>query len=236
MFKLKRVMVSIALVAVGLLTSLGYSALAQAPKPVTPAPITRPATGSGTSPATGPATGAQLSPIDRAFIMDAGQANVGNLALGQLALQKATSSEVKQFAQAEIDEQKQVRADMSRILPRLGVTAPSEPAPKHQAALAQLQKLSGDRFNQAFLDEGGVNGHLEIAAVYQREAAFGQNPDLVALANKGLPIIRQHFTTASSLTNYRFAEVARRFNAVPAASGVLTNPGSTVPAPTSPAP
>ena len=87
--------------------------------------------------------------------------------------------------------------------------------------MAQLSQLSGDRFTQAYLDEGGVNAHLENAALFQREAAFGQNPDLIALANKGLPIIRQHFTTASNLTNYRFAQVTRRFNADRSTSGVV---------------
>lgn len=142
----------------------------------------------------------------------AAEAGTANIQLGQLALQRATSPQVKQFAQAEINEQQNVSAELKRIAPPAGVTLPTTPGPKYQAALRQLSQLSGQQFDQAYMSEGGVNAHLENAATFQREAAFGQNPDLVRLANNGLPIINQHFSTASSLTNYRFAQVPQRFN------------------------
>ena len=88
---------------------------------------------------------------------------------------------------------------------------PTAPGAKYQAILARLSQLSGQQFDNAYLDEGGVNSHLEAASVFQREAAFGRNPDLLAVANRGLPIINRHFTTASNLTNYKFAQVARRY-------------------------
>ncbi|MCC5610440.1 DUF4142 domain-containing protein [Nostoc sp. CHAB 5834] len=61
------------------------------------------------------------------------------------------------------------------------------------------------------MDEGGVNAHLENAALFQRQAALAQNPDLVAVVNRGLPTIRSHFNTASAITNYPFGQVARRY-------------------------
>lgn len=77
------------------------------------------------------------------------------------------------------------------------------------------------------MNEGGVNVHLENAANFQREAAFGQNPDLVRIATAGLPTINQHFNTASAATNYRFAQVSQRFNGTPSASQIRpTAPGT----------
>ncbi|WP_341529752.1 hypothetical protein WKK05_10770 [Nostoc sp. UHCC 0302] len=52
---------------------------------------------------------------------------------------------------------------------------------QNQAALVRLSQLQDNRFEQAYMDEGGVNAQLENAAIFQREAAFGQNPDLVVL-------------------------------------------------------
>lgn len=197
---IRRVLVTIALIAVGLFISLGYSAILSGNNSVS-AQTTR----------TAPAPSTQLNAIDRAFINDTAQAGVGNIQLGQLALQRATDSQVKQFAQAEINEQTQVKNDLARIAPRLGVTPPTTPAPRFQASLARLSQLSGQDFNRAYMDEGGINAHLENAATFQREAAFGQNPDLIAVANKGLPIIQKHFNTASALTNYKFAQVSRKY-------------------------
>lgn len=215
---IKRTLVTLALVAVGFFISLGYSALLPNSHIVN-AQVNR----------TVPTRNNQLNEIDRQFILDAGQAGIGNIALGQLALQRSTNPQVKEFASAEIQEQTQVKSNLARIGPRLGVTPPTSPAPKQQAALARLSQLQDQRFEQAYMDEGGVNAHLENAAIFQREAAFGQNPDLVALANRGLPTIKKHFNTASAITNYQFAQVARRYN-LASTSGKSVPQGNTAPA------
>ncbi|MBF2027428.1 MAG: DUF4142 domain-containing protein [Oscillatoriales cyanobacterium C42_A2020_001] len=212
----KRVAVAIACVFLGLFIALGSSVV----------------TAQTNRPANSPATNSQLSEIDRQYMLTAGEAGVANIQMGQLALQRATSPQVKQFAQAEIDEQRTVATELSRIAPRVGVSLPTTPGPKYQAALRRLAQLSGQQFDQAYLSEGGINAHLENAATFQREAAFGQNPDLVRLANTGLPIINQHFSTASSLTNYRFAQVPQRFNGTSAAP--TGSPSSQLTVPTQP--
>lgn len=159
-----------------------------------------------------PATpGRQANAIDLAFVNEAAQGGQANIMLGQLALQKSQNQSVRNFAQAEIQEQQGVKANLTRIAPQVGISTLPAPGPKFQAAMTRLSQLSGSQFDNAYLDEGGVNAHLEVAALFQREAAFGQNPDLVKLATGGLPTIRQHFSTASRLTNYQFAQVARRY-------------------------
>jgi putative membrane protein len=154
----------------------------------------------------------QMNEIDQMFMKEASQGGLGNIMLGELALKKSNNSQVKAFANAEIQEQQQVKSNLMRIAPQAGMTLPTTPAPKFQAAMNRLSQLDGERFDQAYMAEGGVNAHLENAALFQREAAFGQNPDLVSLTNGGLPIIRQHFNTASAATNYQFAQVPQTFN------------------------
>lgn len=153
----------------------------------------------------------QNSPIDLAFLNEASQAGLGYIQLSELALRKSSNPQVTEFAQAEIAEQQQNAAEFQRIAPRLNVSLPTTVPAKYEAALSSLSQLSGTEFDNAFLDEGGVNSHLEAASVFQREAAFGQNPELLAVADRGLGIINQHFTTASQLTSYRFAQVSRRY-------------------------
>lgn len=218
---MRKFFTSFALILIGLFAAVGCS-VAQTPSastaPAAPTQAAQPTT--ATQPSSQSLT-SQLSAIDQQFMLEAAQAVLGNIAISELALQKGTSDAVKQFAQAEIDEQNFVSQELQRISANVGVTLPTQPAPKAQAALAQLSTLSGTQFDSAFLNEGGINAHLENAALFQREAAFGQNSDLVALADRGLPIITQHFTTASGLTNYRFAQVAQRFNGSTASADVL---------------
>lgn len=204
----KRVAVTIALVVFGLSVALGSSVFAQSNRPAT-------------QPANAQINGnAQINEIDRQFMMTAGEAGLANIQMGQLALQRGTSQAVKQFAQAEIAEQTNVKNNLTQIAPRVGVALPTAPGPKYQASLRRLAQLSGQQFDQAYMNEGGVNAHLENAATFQREAAFGQYPDLIRLADSGLPIINQHFNTASAATNYRFAQVPTRFNGTASASQI----------------
>ncbi|GFE70692.1 DUF4142 domain-containing protein [Chroococcus sp. FPU101] len=154
----------------------------------------------------------QMNEIDQMFMKEASQAGLGNIMLGELALKKSNNAQVKAFANAEIQEQQQVKSNLMRIAPQTGAALPTTPAPKFQAAMNRLSQLDGEQFDQAYMSEGGVNAHLENAALFQREAAFGQNPDLISLANGGLPIIRQHFNTASAATDYQFAQVSQTFN------------------------
>ncbi|PSF37261.1 DUF4142 domain-containing protein [Aphanothece hegewaldii CCALA 016] len=154
----------------------------------------------------------QMNEIDQMFMKEASQGGLGNIMLGELALKKSNNAQVKAFANAEIQEQKQVKSNLMQIAPKVGVTLPTTPAPKFQAAMTRLSQLEGEQFDQAYMAEGGVNAHLENAALFQREAAFGQYPDLISVANGGLPIIRQHFNTASAATNYQFAQVPQTFN------------------------
>lgn len=161
----------------------------------------------------------QTNRIDITFLSEAAQAGLGYTQLSQLALEKSENSQIQEFARSEIEEQRQNAADFQRIASELGVRLPTSVPTKYQVAASSLSQLSGQAFDSAFLDEGGVNSHLEAASVFQREAAFGNNPDLLAVANRGLNIIGQHFALASQLTDYRFAQVPRRYTGQTALEG-----------------
>lgn len=77
---IKRTLVTIALLAVGFFISLGYSALLPNSQFVN-AQTNR----------TTPTQNTQLNEIDQQYIIDAGQAGIGNIALGQLALERSTN-------------------------------------------------------------------------------------------------------------------------------------------------
>ncbi|QYO62827.1 DUF4142 domain-containing protein [Leptolyngbya sp. 7M] len=125
--------------------------------------------------------------------------------------------------------------NLVRLAPSLGVNLPSEPTPRDQEVMQRLMSLSGEQFDVAFMNETGINAHLENAAIYQREAGLGQNQDLVRLASQGLSIITQHYNTASALTGYEVAQVPPRIDTPPQSnqSTPRSNAGRS-PAPTMP--
>jgi putative membrane protein len=198
---IRRIGIAITLMVVTLLITIGVPSLAQ--QPPTPAPTQAPRV----------QTQRQLSEVDKEFMLMANQNAVAAIALGQLALEKATQAEVQQFAQAEIEEQVQIREALAQLAPRLGVNnLPAQPTPRDQEVQARMTQLSEQQFDTAFMNEVGINAHLKNAALYQGEAALGQNAQLVDLAARGIPLIDQHFNIASDLTGYRVAQVPPRID------------------------
>lgn len=212
---IKKVTVTTALMAVGVITSLGFSAVAQTTRPTPSADQSMPQSGQPMmSPdrmvplpnrPSAPGT-SQLSALDQQFVMDAAQGGMAEVELGQLALQKSKNPEVQRFARQMIQQHSQANEQLMRIATAKGVTPPPTAGPKYEAARMQLMQLSGASFDRAYMNEGGVNSHLEAAAVYQRETQSGQDPELKAFARQLLPAVQQHLEMAAAMTGYRLAQ------------------------------
>jgi putative membrane protein len=161
-----------------------------------------------------PAARSQMSALDQAFVMDAAHGGMAEVRLGQLALQKSTNPEVKRFAQQMVQEHSMANEQLMRIVSQKGMTPPMN-AGKYEAAMTRLMQLSGTEFDRAYMNEAGVNSHLEAAAVYQRQVALGLDPDLKAFAAKTLPRVQGHLEMASQMTGYQFAQNNRSMPGMP---------------------
>ncbi len=198
---IRKVTVTTALMAAGLFSALGYSAVAQTTRPAPSPNQSMPAqTQSGQQQRN------QLSALDQQFVIDAAHGGMAEVQLGQLALERSRNPEVKQFARQMIQEHTRANERLMRLATQKGITPPTTPGPKYEAAMNRLMQLSGEAFDQAYMNEAGINGHLESAAVYQRQAALGQDPDLKAFAATILPRVQGHLEMASEMTGYRFAQ------------------------------
>lgn len=191
-----------AVVAVGLFASLEYKSVAQ---PTQRATSPNPGATQPSPPATKPSLGTQqnqtrLSPADRQFINEAAQGGMAEVQLGQLALKRGSSNAVKQYAQQMIDEHTRVNKELMAIASQKGVTPPKAIAPRHQKIRAKLSQLSGKSFDQAYMKQAGITAHTEQAALFQRQAQQGQDPDLKAFAAKTLPAVQKHLQEAQAMT------------------------------------
>ncbi len=205
---IRKVTVTTALVAVGMMTSLGYAAVAQTSRPAdrtnpTDQPAIQPnrpldRTNPTDQPATQPNQSGR-SATDRAFMLQAAQGNLAEVALSQLALQRSASNDVKQYAQQMVQDHTQANARLSQLAQQKGVSLPTQTDTKHQALRAQLQKLSGRSFDRAYM-QAMETDHARTVALFQNQATQGQDPDLKAFAANLLPTLQQHWTMARSMT------------------------------------
>jgi putative membrane protein len=145
---------------------------------------------------------AALSSADREFAMKAASGGMAEVQAAQLAEQRATSPQIKQFAQRMITDHSAANTELQQIAKQANIALPSQPTGKDAAEGQKLRGLNGRAFDQAYA-QGQQRDHQETVELFQKEASSGQDPALKAFAQKTLPILQQHLQMAEALNAKR---------------------------------
>jgi putative membrane protein len=212
---IKGLKLTAALVAVGGFISLGYAAVAQQSQSPSD-PTTQPANQQNqpavqpTNSSTDGTTSSGLSAQDRQFMIQAAQGGMAEVKLGQLAVQRASSDSVKQYAQRMVDDHTQVNNELMQLAQQKSVTLPTDVNSQQKALRTRLGQLSGTNFDKRYIREAGVRAHSQQAALFQREIQQGQDSDVKAFAAKVLPAVKDHLQMARSMTGNTAAQNQNR--------------------------
>lgn len=159
------------------------------------------ATASGaqqTSPGAKPSAASHAVSGDNAFAMRAGQANLAEVELGKLALQKSMNDEVKKFAQMMIDDHGKALDELKDIAGNKHITLATDLDAEHTKLSDRLSKLSGAAFDRSYM-QAMVDGHKKVAADVRKESQSGSDPELKAWAAKVLPTVEAHLKQADTI-------------------------------------
>jgi putative membrane protein len=135
---------------------------------------------------------------DNSFAMKAGQANLAEIELGKLALQKTTTDDVKRFAQMMIDDHSKALDELKGIAGKKNITLPTELDAEHKKLSDRLSKLSGAEFDRVYI-QAMVDGHKQVASDLRKESQSGSDSDLKAWAAKTLPTVEAHLKQAETI-------------------------------------
>ncbi len=145
---------------------------------------------------------AELSSADRDFAQKAASGGMAEIQAAQLAQQRASSPQVKQFASRMISDHTQANNELQQIAEQANIQLPSQPDTKDMASMQKLRGLNGQTFDQAYAQEE-VRDHQQDIALFRKEATSGHDPALKAYAQKTLPILQQHLQLAQGLNSNR---------------------------------
>ena len=149
--------------------------------------------------AAGTAYAQNLSKDDQRILTSLAQANVNEVAAGNIALQKATSPEVKSFAQKMVDDHTKGLQDVQQVAQAKNVTLPTEPDAKHKKMADRLNALSGEQFDKTYIANAGVNDHKAAHKLVTDAQQKAKDPDIKALAAKLEPTITQHMKSVPQM-------------------------------------
>jgi putative membrane protein len=147
---------------------------------------------------------------DRAFVEKIAQANFAEARLGQLAAERASSPQVKQFGQRMTTDHQKANAELKQIASKMAVQLPTELDAKHKQLHDRLSKLKGAEFDKEYM-QAMVDGHQEVLTELERQAGSGErsvgtsgsadqtHASVTDYAKKMLPDVQKHLEQAKQI-------------------------------------
>src|SRR5215469_2809159 len=102
----------------------------------------------GSPTAATPGTDTSMQPVaDQAFVRETMEGDNAQVAMSQLAQQKSSSDDVKQFGQKMVQIHTELNDQLKPAAKQLGVDEPKGPSKKQKEEIAKLDALSGPDFD-----------------------------------------------------------------------------------------
>lgn len=139
----------------------------------------------------------RMARSDHRFLEEAYMGSTAEVRLGELAQQKASSSEVKDFGRRMVDDHTKAIEQLSQIAKDDGVQLPAQLDRKHQKTYDRLSKLSGAEFDREYMKEM-TSAHRKTISQYEKEAKAAKDQQLQQHAQQTLPTLREHGDMATT--------------------------------------
>jgi putative membrane protein len=172
-----------ALIAGGIVLGL-TAAPAVAGQPPTPTEKPRTAAAGGKAP-------------DETFVTKVANAGMAEVELGRTAVEKASSDEVKKFAQRMVDDHSKANDELKTLAQNKNITLPSAADPHAKAMQDRLSKSSAGAFDRAYM-QMMIADHRKALNDFRLASKSAKDPDVKAWAAKTLPTIEEHLKLAQS--------------------------------------
>jgi putative membrane protein len=152
-------------------------------------------------PAPPPAIGVApaTAPSPQEFAQTVAASDAFEIQASQLAAQKATRADVKEFARTMVNDHQTRARELTRLAPRMELTAPTpELTAEQRSNLDALRTATGAAFDEAYLDQQ-VAAHRAAVSAFETFANNATDSELRQWASATLPKLQQHLSRAEAL-------------------------------------
>ncbi|MEX1238574.1 MAG: DUF4142 domain-containing protein [Cyclobacteriaceae bacterium] len=132
---------------------------------------------------------------DAEFAVEAADGSMLEVELGTMALTRATSPEVKQFAQKIVDEHTRSNNELKALAQKKNITLPTTMGDDHMRKYENLQEKTGPDFDKEYMDLM-VKDHKEDIREFEEQAEDGSDLEIREWASSKLPTLRNHLEEA----------------------------------------
>ena len=142
-------------------------------------------------------TGNSLSSKGASFVKEAAAGNQSEIALAQLARQKAQNPEVKNLAQMLQQDHQKAQEKLQTIAQAHGLTLDTSPSWTQRRAQSKLEKLNGAEFDQQYTKDM-LEDHVTDIKKFQKASQAIEDADVKQYAQETLPNLQTHLQHAES--------------------------------------
>jgi len=132
------------------------------------------------------------------FAVNAADAGMMEVQAGSLALTKASSPKVKEFAQTMIDDHTKANEELKALAQGKNISLPPSLSDKCQKKYNDLMEKSGKDFDKAYADVM-VKDHKDVVDMFKKASDDAKDPDLKSWATEKLPALQHHLEMAQAL-------------------------------------
>lgn len=134
---------------------------------------------------------ATISDQDKTFLKGQQETNIAEVALGKVAMERATSEKVRSLANMLVTEHQQVMELNRALSTKLGLPVPEEPSAELKATGEKVKAQTGAAFDAAYV-AAQVEGHTKSVSKAQQQIDSGSHPEVKAFATDYLPKAQMH--------------------------------------------
>ena len=136
---------------------------------------------------------------DAAFVIAASQSAYAGATFAKMALEKASSPDVKRYARRAADDSHRISDELKPLLKAQKAPEPTELDKRNQAVQEWLAKLSGAEFDRAYMSNMATMRSQEVM-LFSRAADLAHDAELKGWASKNLPTIKENQESAMAIT------------------------------------
>ena len=139
-----------------------------------------------------------VSEEDSKFAVDVASGGLMEVQLGELAQQKASSQQVKDFGKMMVRDHSKANDELKSIAGAKNITLPPAPGEDHMDHIKNLTEKTGKEFDKDYM-KMMVDDHQEDIDKFEKCSKDAKDPELKAFASKTLPTLREHLASAKKI-------------------------------------
>lgn len=140
-----------------------------------------------------------LNAQDRKFVGAANEAGAAEVRVAKLAMERASSSDVKDFASRMASDHEKAGAELDKIIASKGAAETGKVSGKDQSELDKLSRLGGPSFDREYV-KSQLAAHQAAVALFKKESSSGGDRDLKQFSAATLPTLQDHLQMVQQLS------------------------------------